>query len=600
MAHPLQKQTAKRRLSIRKEYQEVNRIRSGFERSLAFRFIRLFSEIGERTATAFEANGTQGADIVLNRIRPDVESTLISFYREVIQTFTERAVRQRSLKATARGFEEIYADFVNKVGANHISDIDDTTRKQVRKVILDNQGAGTQVIGKAIRERMSPQFTRRRATMIARTETHSAASYATHEQYKAFDAPDMVKQWVANNDERTRPAHFAVSGQQVGMDEAFIVGGKRMQFPGDPAGGASEVINCRCQVIYVEPDVELIDQPQTAEPPLQNVVKPRATAETLLILKKAVARKEIQASLVVANRDYGEAETISQYGRRKVSDYGKISNANALSDEALSAVKVINEELNDIAKICNVPPIRGYKNIRKGSNAMANQGDGVMGIQTAMFNDMAKTIKAKKLTDVERQRLEDERRKLVTEDIEKTEELRSLTDEGSRQVYELPNADQDRAYSLRDEIIALRKSRDSIDEALRADSSTKLRPSEWQFGDDLKKRPWVSSEYYDNNLDRIRSTMYHEFGHQVHQLFDVQGNAARYRLRPLERYIETKFAKTVERKTATKYGMENPAEWFAENFSLYFMNKRHLVDPRFTEVIEKVMRNETMSAQNWP
>ncbi len=34
------------------------------------------------------------------------------------------------------------------------------------------------------------------------------------------------------------------------MDEAFDVGGEQLMYPGDPAGSAGNICNCRCTVIY--------------------------------------------------------------------------------------------------------------------------------------------------------------------------------------------------------------------------------------------------------------------------------------------------------------------------------------------------------------
>jgi hypothetical protein len=36
------------------------------------------------------------------------------------------------------------------------------------------------------------------------------------------------------------------------MNEDFIVGGVPMEYAGDPKGGASNVINCRCVIIYAD------------------------------------------------------------------------------------------------------------------------------------------------------------------------------------------------------------------------------------------------------------------------------------------------------------------------------------------------------------
>ena len=41
----------------------------------------------------------------------------------------------------------------------------------------------------------------------------------------------------------------------------------------------------------------------------------------------------------------------------------------------------------------------------------------------------------------------------------------------------------------------------------------------WGRGDKITDRPWTVKYYFDNDLDRLRSTFYHEIGHQIHQLY---------------------------------------------------------------------------------
>ena len=83
------------------------------------------------------------------------------------------------------------------------------------------------------------------AIRIARTEGHriqcSAADDAAH---LAKDrGADVLKQWDATLDGLTRESHVAVDGEFRELNEPFSNG---LMFPGDPAGGAAEVINCRC------------------------------------------------------------------------------------------------------------------------------------------------------------------------------------------------------------------------------------------------------------------------------------------------------------------------------------------------------------------
>ena len=57
---------------------------------------------------------------------------------------------------------------------------------------------------------------------------------------------DVVKQWDASLDNKTRKSHMKVDGEIRELDEPFSNG---LMFPGDPSGKAKEVINCRCALL---------------------------------------------------------------------------------------------------------------------------------------------------------------------------------------------------------------------------------------------------------------------------------------------------------------------------------------------------------------
>ena len=86
------------------------------------------------------------------------------------------------------------------------------------------------------------------AVRIARTEGHRIQCQAGMDAcYKAKEkGANVVKQWDATLDDRTRESHIAVDGQIRELDEPFSNG---LMFPGDPSGGAAEVINCRCALL---------------------------------------------------------------------------------------------------------------------------------------------------------------------------------------------------------------------------------------------------------------------------------------------------------------------------------------------------------------
>ena len=86
------------------------------------------------------------------------------------------------------------------------------------------------------------------AVRIARTEGHRIQVQSGMDAcYKAKDkGADVVKQWDSTLDKRTRPSHQKVDGEIKELDEPFSNG---LMFPGDPDGGASEVVNCRCALL---------------------------------------------------------------------------------------------------------------------------------------------------------------------------------------------------------------------------------------------------------------------------------------------------------------------------------------------------------------
>lgn len=86
------------------------------------------------------------------------------------------------------------------------------------------------------------------AMRITRTEAHRISQQAAYDALKKAknNGADVVKQWDATLDKRTRPSHARVDGEIRELDEPFSNGLMR---PGDPRGRAVEVINCRCVLL---------------------------------------------------------------------------------------------------------------------------------------------------------------------------------------------------------------------------------------------------------------------------------------------------------------------------------------------------------------
>lgn len=93
---------------------------------------------------------------------------------------------------------------------------------------------------------------------IARTETtriQNSARQAVGDEGKRRGF-NMWKRWISTDDHRTREEHEVANGQEVPIDEPFIISGEKLMFPGDISCGASgwNTINCRCTVVnFIKP-----------------------------------------------------------------------------------------------------------------------------------------------------------------------------------------------------------------------------------------------------------------------------------------------------------------------------------------------------------
>lgn len=115
-------------------------------------------------------------------------------------------------------------------------------------------GASIPALADAIRN-LFVQTYANRAETVARTEvisSYNGVSYEVGQQYGS----DIVAgfEWLATVDERTRPDHVGAHGQVIRRGETFDVGGRQMRYPGDPAGGAHQTVNCRCTILSLTPD----------------------------------------------------------------------------------------------------------------------------------------------------------------------------------------------------------------------------------------------------------------------------------------------------------------------------------------------------------
>lgn len=124
------------------------------------------------------------------------------------------------------------------------NDLKKVIRREVSRGI--SNGYSYRDIARNIRNQMNIGLNK--SIRIARTEGHRVNQESTMDGiYAAKEkGADIVKQWDATLDKKTRPSHQRVDGEIREIDERFSNG---LMFPGDPEGSAGEVINCRCVLL---------------------------------------------------------------------------------------------------------------------------------------------------------------------------------------------------------------------------------------------------------------------------------------------------------------------------------------------------------------
>lgn len=103
---------------------------------------------------------------------------------------------------------------------------------------------------------------REQSTAITETQAAAEATKATEAEVLSGVAPTVTggsgrtaeptKTWDSVGDSHVREAHLVADGQEVPVNEPFVVDGEQLMFPGDTSLGAStgNVINCRCGSTY--------------------------------------------------------------------------------------------------------------------------------------------------------------------------------------------------------------------------------------------------------------------------------------------------------------------------------------------------------------
>jgi len=193
-----------------------------------------------------------------------LEKLMTVHYTHVIRAGTDfmQEVYKSDIPNMERKALNIYRSLLQKyVSENLLKKATSISNNSKRRVL--------EALSKAVNEGLPPdaqagkiatlaRISKPRAGLIARTETFSALTFSQLESAKVYaDEFNVVKykKWFAFQDDRVRETHDTSLNPELliarPLDEPFIVGGYECDRPHDASLPPEEVINCRCDLLFV-------------------------------------------------------------------------------------------------------------------------------------------------------------------------------------------------------------------------------------------------------------------------------------------------------------------------------------------------------------
>ena len=183
----------------------------------------------------------------------DIGMRFAKWYVNNFQKFITKAVDTSAVDDIWR---DSFGSFGSAVGAQRVTLVSGTAKKTLiditQRLMRDPEFMTLGAVERGrIQRNQFNRYSQYQSERLFRTEATAAANFATTQAAQTIFPPEqMQKEWIASFDDRTRDTHSEADGQIVMANNTFLVGGQQMMFPGDTAGGAAEVINCRCSVAY--------------------------------------------------------------------------------------------------------------------------------------------------------------------------------------------------------------------------------------------------------------------------------------------------------------------------------------------------------------
>lgn len=185
------------------------------------------------------------------RTRNMLEAIYLYNFDEIIDTF-KNIYKTKLTEKVIKGIKDkILEQWNKKHAANKVEKITETTRKKLNTIISEGQkiGISHQEMVENIMNAVD-DMSEYRASTIARTETKTSINTTSYDGAKKIGMEE--KCWIHIGGKKTsRENHKILKNKWIDIDDYYDLGnGIKALYPHEAGLPASEVVNCRCLIIF--------------------------------------------------------------------------------------------------------------------------------------------------------------------------------------------------------------------------------------------------------------------------------------------------------------------------------------------------------------
>ena len=238
-------------------------IEEPFIKAMGKAFTKQNELVNKTIKEAIENNKDVGTEIERlydNKMNEALKHTLAGAFLTGLSVGAEHAqelLGKKSVKDLSEATRRAFNLWIDSYGLELAKDINDTTKKKLRKVLSEAIAEGDDLAIRikkliAASDGMFEEDKKWRAELIARTESCSTMNAGSNVIYQAEGI--QYKEWLSVQDERTRDSHLIMDGVVVPVTDKFEVPATDnsdaafMEYPGDPTAPVGQVANCRCSM----------------------------------------------------------------------------------------------------------------------------------------------------------------------------------------------------------------------------------------------------------------------------------------------------------------------------------------------------------------